>query len=319
MSHSVSRSDLFAALVAAALMAAGGPALAKKKAAPASHSNSDPFEEPRAPAAEKAAPQKASQGAAEKAAEKAAQAGDQERPKPILEEAPGPEADEKGNVNFIGKKVGKGKITVNAPVTEKAKVYLEGRYFGTAPRTINGIPPGDYIVEVSYPDGKSVTRPVAVSGEEETVIELGMAADVAGPAEKPMEPEKVEKRLNLAKMIGIGAVALLVVGGGLAIWEYTVQKDYDKKIASSTGTSAERQQTDDLAHKGERLALIANISFGVAAAGLIAAGIIGYPAWKARGKSAGRSETPDAPPPMSFIFGPGRTLGSVNAGMVYRF
>jgi hypothetical protein len=304
MSHYVSRSELFAGLVAAALMAIGAPALAKKKAASA---KSDPFEEPAPPTAEKAPP------------ESAAQAGDQERPKPILEEAPGPEADEKGNVNFVGKKAGKGKITVNAPANEKAKVYLEGRYFGTAPRTINGIPPGDYIIEVTYPDGKNVTRPVAVSGDEETVIELGLAADVAAPAEKPMAPEKVEKRLKLAKLIGIGALGLLVVGGGLGIWEYTIQKDYDKKIASSTGTTAERQQTDDLARKGDRLALVANISFGVAAAGLIAAGIIGYPAWKARGKAAGRSEAPDAPPPMSFIFGPGRTLGSVNAGMVYHF
>jgi hypothetical protein len=46
--------------------------------------------------------------------------------------------------------------------------------------------------------------------------------------------------------------------------------------------------------------------------------VIGYPAYKAR-KGGGRSETPDSPPPVSFMLSPGRTLGSVNAGMLYRF
>jgi hypothetical protein len=238
--------------------------------------------------------------------ESAPQAGDQERPKPILEEdAAGPESDEKGNVNFVGNRAG--------------KVYLEGRYFGTAPRTINGVPPGDYIVEITYPNGKSVTRPVAVSGDEESVIEMGGAADIVAPAEKAMAPEKVEKRLGLAKMVGIGALGLLVVGGGLGIWEYTVQKDYDKKAAAGVNGTADQQALDDMASKGDKLALAANICFVGAAVGLIAAGVIGYPAWKARGKSTGRTESPDAPPPVSFLLSPGRTLGSVNAGMVYQF
>ncbi|MBC8133453.1 MAG: PEGA domain-containing protein, partial [Deltaproteobacteria bacterium] len=180
MAHSVSRSDLFAGLLAAALMAVAAPAVAKKKKA--------------APAGE-GEPGLSTSG---KAAEGSAQAQDQERPKPILEEAPGPEADAKGNVNFMGAKTGKGRITVNAPAKEKAKIYLEGRYFGVAPRTINKIPPGDYILEINYPNGKSVTKPVSVSGDEESVVELGGAADfaAAAPTVKPMAPEKIEKRLG---------------------------------------------------------------------------------------------------------------------------
>src|SRR4051812_42761613 len=108
MAHSVSRSDLFAALLAATLMAIGTPALAKKKKS-----------EPADGAAAGQATGKDAQGAA--------QAQDQERPKPILEEAAGPEADAQGNVNFMGPKAGHGKITIKAPPKEKAKVYLEGR------------------------------------------------------------------------------------------------------------------------------------------------------------------------------------------------
>lgn len=301
MAHSVSRSDLFAGLLAAALMAVVSPALAakKKKSEPAG------------------GPGLATSG---KDAEGASQAHDQERPKPILEEAPGPEADAQGNVNFMGTKAGHGKITVKAPAKEKAKVYLEGRYFGIAPRTINKIPPGDYILEINYPNGKSVTKPVSVSGDEEAVVELGGAAEIAGPAEKPMAPEKVEKRLSLAKTIGIGAVGLAVVGLGLGLWERSVQSDYNNKAANSTGTPAARQELDDLESKGNTLALAANVCFVGAAVGLIAAGFIGYPAYKARKAAGGRGEGEGAVPmPVSFLLAPGRTLGSVNAGLAFQF
>jgi hypothetical protein len=298
MAHSVSRSEAFAGLLAAALMLMGTPTLAAKK------KKSETTFEP---------------SVVQKSGEGSAQAQDQERPKPILEEAPGPETDAKGNVNFMGPKAGKGKITVKAPATEKAKVYLEGRYFGLAPRTITKIPPGDYIIEITYPNGKSVTKPVSVSGDEEAVVELGGASDIATPAEKPMTSEKVEKRLGLAKTIGIGAIGLAVVGVGMGVWEYTVQQDYNKKAAASNGTTQDRQALDDLSKKGDTLALAANICFVGAAVGLIAAGVIGYPAYKARKNGGGRSETLDAPPTVSFLLAPGRTLGSVNAGMLYRF
>lgn len=304
MAHSVSRSDLFAGLLAAALMAIGTPVLAKKKKTEQ--------------ATDSAEPGLATSG---KSADGAAQAQDQEKPKPILDEgAASPEADAQGNVNFMGSKKGKGKITVKAPPKEKAKVYLEGRYFGVAPRTINNIPPGDYIVEVNYPNGKSITKPVSVAGDEEAVVELGGSSDIAGPAEKPMPPEKIQKRLTIAKAIGIAAIGLAVVGVGAGAWEYTVQQDYNKKVKSSSGSIQDRQALDDLSKKGDTLALAANICFVGAAVGLITAGIVGYPAYKARKAGAGRSEAaPDAPPPVSFLLSPGRTLGSVNAGLLYRF
>jgi hypothetical protein len=299
MAHPVSRSALLAGLLAAAVLAIASPATAAKKKKPDGND---------APGGTTSA----------KTADGAAQAQDQERPKPILEEAPSPEADVKGNVNFMGTRSGKGKITVKAPVSEKAKVYLEGRYFGLAPRTINKIPPGDYILEINYPNGKSVTKPVSVSGDEEAVVELGGAADVAAPAEKPMPPEKVEKRLALAKTIGIGAIGLAVVGAGLGVWEYTVQQDYNKKASAPNQTPQSRQELDNLVHRGDTLALAANICFIGAGGALVTAALVGYPAYKARKRGTGRSES-DAPAPVSFMLTPGRTLGSINAGLTYQF
>jgi hypothetical protein len=304
MAHSVSRSQLFAGLLVAALMAIGSPALAKKKKADAASSDT---------ASEGGLPTSG------KAAEGAAQSSDTERPKPILEETTGPEEDAQGNVNFVGNKSGKGKIIVHAPKKEKAKVYLEGRYFGLAPKTIKNVPPGDYIIEVNYPNGRSVTKPVSVSGDEEALIELGGADEAAAPVAKPMTPAEIDKRMGIAKTIGVGAIGLAVVGLGLGVLEYTVQQDYNKKAKASDNSTGARAELDSLARKGDRLALGANVCLVGGAAGLIVAAIVGYPAWKAKKSGSGRAESPDSPPPVSFMFGPGTTVGSLNAGLSYRF
>ena len=300
MAHSVSRFQLVAGLVAAALMAMGSPALAAKKKK----------------SAEAAAEGGEGLPTSGKAAEGAAQASDTERPKPMLEDSDAPAEDAQGNVNFVGGKSGSGRITVRAPKKEKAKVYLEGRYFGTAPKTIKKVPPGDYIIEVSYPNGNRVSKPVSVSGDEEAVVELG-GADEAAPIAKAMPPETIEKRLSLAKVIGISAIGFAVAGLGLGAYGYTVQQDYNKLANTNMADTATNEKLDQLAKKGDTVFLAANICFVGAAVGLIAAGVIGYPAWKAK-KAGSRTESPDAPA-VSFTFGPGRTLGSMNAGLVYRF
>ena len=66
-------------------------------------------------------------------------------------------------------------MVVNAPATDKVKVFLEGRLFGTAPVTIYSVPKGDYIVEAQYPNGNEVSKPVTVSEDEETAVDLGGA------------------------------------------------------------------------------------------------------------------------------------------------
>src|ERR1044071_2660459 len=98
-------------------------------------------------------------------------------------------------------------------------------------------------------------------------------------------------------MIGVGAIGFAVVGLGLGVYEYTVQRDYNNLANKGMTDTPTRQKLDDLAHKGDTLALAANICFVGAAVGLITAGIIGYPAWKAK-KARGESGSPEGAPAM---------------------
>jgi hypothetical protein len=314
MAHSVSRSTILVGLLASAIVAFGAPAEAKKKKA--------------ATAAPQASDSESGEGTKEeKKAAAAAQAGDTERPKPILDsgEAPeGPKADAQGNVSFAGVKSGKGKITVQAPPKEKVKVYLEGRYFGVAPRTINKIPPGDYIVEVVFPNGKSLSKPVSVAGEEEALVTVGAAdALTPEPAEKGMSLEQAQKRWSLATTIGIGAGVAVAAGLGLGIWEYTVQKDHDNLVkagppsADPADVAAHEAKIRSLENKGDTLALSANILYVVGGVALVTAVFIGYPAYKAR--HAEQKPTSPEGTNLSFMVLPNASLTGGTAGMFLQF
>jgi len=316
MAHSVTRPTIIAGLLASAIVALAGPAEAKRKKA-----------EPAAAADDSAA---AGEGGGEekKAAPAAAQAGDVERPKPILNEEAaesGPKADEKGNVSFMGGKSGKGKITVQAPPKEKVKVYLEGRYFGVAPRTINKIPPGDYIVEVVFPNGKSLSKPVSVAGEEEATVTVG-AADAlpTAPVEKPMSTEQAEKRWTMAKTIGGVAIGAVVAGLGCGIWGRMVQNDYNKEVGTSVPSDPQEaanriSRIHNLESKGDKLFLAANILYVVGGVALVTAVFIGYPAYKARNSEQKTVPNPESGTNMSFILLPNPTLDGGSAGMMMRF
>ena len=108
-----------------------------------------------APAEDNELPGEAKPAADEKPA---AQANDEEKPKVMLDlgqEAP--KTDSLGHVHFASPNgEGLGRVTVNAPVTQKVKVFLEGRYFGTAPITIYSVPKGDYIIEALPESGKQI-------------------------------------------------------------------------------------------------------------------------------------------------------------------
>jgi hypothetical protein len=314
MAHSVSRFTIVVGLLASAMLAlASTPAEAKKRSAPAAASSSAPVDD---------------EVPGEKKAPAAAQAGDVERPKPIVDDAvtpeSGPKADDRGNVTFTGGKSGKGKITVQAPPKEKVKVYLEGRYFGIAPRTINKIPPGDYIVEVVFPNGKSLSKPVSVAGEEEATVTVG-AADAlpVAPAEKGMDTDKAQKRWTLAKVVGAGAVGAVVVGLGLGVWEYTIQKDHDDKLKQPldvndrNAVAARESQIRSLENKGNTLATAANIMYVVGGVALVTAVFIGYPAYKAL--NAEKKPVSPEGTNMSFMILPNATLTGGTAGMALQF
>jgi len=317
MARSDSRSTVLAGLIACAIIVLAGPAEAKKKKA------AEPADDTAA----------ATDGETPKAADAPAaqQAGDVERPRPIASDdaGEGPKADAEGNVSFAGARSGKGKITVNAPKKEKVKVYLEGRYFGIAPRTINKIPPGDYIVEVVFPNGKSLSKPVSVSGEEEEVVSVGAAdAQPAAQADKPMSADKAEKRWTIAKTLGISAAAAVVVGLGLGFWEHSVQNDYNNTVSqgpasqSNSDKAAFQNKLDNLSNKGDHIALGANICYIAGAVALVTAVVIGYPAYKAMHTTneSAKPVSPETPGTnMSFLLAPTPSMKGGTAGLTLTF
>jgi hypothetical protein len=207
----------------------------------------------------------------------AAQAGDTEKPKTILDQGQeAPKTDSLGHVHF-GSPGGEGlgRIAVKADPEAKIKVFLEGRYFGTAPVTVYSVPKGDYIVEAVYPNGKQVSKPVSVGENQETDVDLGGAKALVTGGGGPgfFSAEMTPTRLTMTKVFLVTA-ALGVVGAvTFGILELRTESEYNDAVARNAG-NAER---DEIEERGRRWALYTNIGIGVAAVGAIGAAVAGYP------------------------------------------
>ena len=109
-----------------------------------------------------------------------------------------------------------GRVNVKAPASDNVRVFLEGRFFGTAPITIYSVPKGDYILEGTFPDGKTVSKPVSVLENDEAVIDLtGAHAALEAPSKGGgmfSNKEISESRMTAMKAFAIGGAAALVVG-----------------------------------------------------------------------------------------------------------
>jgi hypothetical protein len=202
----------------------------------------------------------------------AEQAGDTEKPKTILDTSQdAPKTDSLGHVHFGSPNAeGLGRVAVKAAPESKIKIFLEGRYFGTAPLTIYSVPKGDYIVEAVYSNGKQVSRPVSVGENEETAVDLGGAAALRAASGPGMfEAEMTPTRMTATKIglvvAAVGAVAAI----GCGIMVLKTESDYEKTMLQN--------EKDDLERTGNRWALFTNIGLGLVAGGLLVAGIAGYP------------------------------------------
>ncbi len=261
-----SRGIIFALLAAGLTLMAAPPAMAKKKAAPAASSSSAPAgtddETPKTGA---------------EADKPAAQANDEEKPKAALNlEQEAPKTDSLGHVHFSSPNgEGLGRVVVNAPATEKVKVFVEGRLFGTAPVTIYSVPKGDYIVEAVYPNGKQTSKPVSVSENEESVVDLAApSAKSAGGGDNGSvfgSGEMSPFRKNLMYGFLIGAAAGIVVGTTFGILDLQAENDYQHTSPS------DQAALDSISQRGNRDANIADVGFVVAAVGLLGAGVCALP------------------------------------------
>jgi hypothetical protein len=202
------------------------------------------------------------------------QAGDTEKPKTILDTSQeAPKTDSLGHVHFGSPNAeGLGRVAVKADPVSKIKIFLEGRYFGTAPLTIYSVPKGDYIVEAVYSNGKQVSRPVSVGENEETAVDLGGAAALkaaSGPG--VFDADMTPTRMTITKAGLIVAAVGAVVTLGCGIMVLKTESDYEAAI------NQPQPVRDDLERSGNRWALFTNVGIGLVLAGLLTAGIAGYP------------------------------------------
>ena len=301
-----SRATVFALLAASLALLTAAPASAakKKKAAPAESSDSAPA------GADNETPKDASD------AKPASQANDTEKPHTIIDTTQeAAKTDSLGHVHFASPNgEGLGRVVVNAPATDKVKVFLEGRLFGTAPLTIYSVPKGDYIVEAQYPSGKEVSKPVTVSENEETAVDLGGAktakTDGGGDSGSVFSGgEMTSGRKNLMYGFLAGAVVGIAIGTTFGILDIQAENDY-----KNGGTQA---QLDDIAQRGKRDANIADVGWVLTAVGLVGAGVCAIPLI-----FGGSSEKAPAAPsgtPQAFRFTPVASPAMTGGAFSMRF
>ena len=221
------------------------------------------------------AAQESDDAAPQKAAEPSAQVQDVEKPKRIIDTSQeAPKTDSLGHVHFASPNgEGLGRVAVKAAPEAKIKVFLEGRYFGTAPLTIYSVPKGDYIVEATYPTGKQVSKPVTVGENEETAVDLGGATTLSGGSDigsTMFNAEMTPTRLRWTE--------------GFADRRRR-RRDHRRDLRHPRAQGRERLQQghpkqsmqDSLAKTGKDYALLTNVGIVITAVGLVGAGITGYP------------------------------------------
>lgn len=299
-----SRGIVFA-LLAAGLTLIATPASAKKKSPPpAASSDSEAAgadsETPKAAGDEKPT----------------AQAGDTEKPRTILDTTQeAPKTDSLGHVHFSSPNgEGLGRVVVNAPATERVKVFLEGRLFGTAPVTIYSVPKGDYIVEASYPSGKQVSKPVTVSENEESTVDLNgpKAAKEGGEGGGSFSMgDMTPGRKNLMYGFLIGAAVGVVVGTTFGILDLQAENDYQKTPPS------DQAALDSIQQRGQRDAKIADVGWVLTAVGLVGAGVCALPL--IFGGSEKSTSGAPAGTPAAFLLMPVASPGMTGGAFSMRF
>jgi hypothetical protein len=286
---------------------AASPASAKKKA---------PAKAPAADATPAAADDEKPAGAPTDG-KPASQANDVEKPKAILDtNQEAPKTDSLGHVHFASPNgEGLGRVVVTAPAEAKVKVFLEGRFFGNAPVTIFSVPKGDYILEATYPSGKQVSKPVTVSENEETAIDLGGAkvTSAGGGGGFMSGSEMTPTRTLWMKGLLIGGAAALVFGVTFGILEVKTESDYQNT------PNTDQARLDSLSSSGKRDATLADVGYVVAGLAALGAGFCALPL--ILGPSTSSSEKPATPATTTNTLGIAPMVGGHTTGgaLFFRF
>jgi hypothetical protein len=306
MTRSDHRSGILIALLAAGFtLMTAAPASAKKKAPAAAAAPAGTDDETPKTGAD-----------ADKANEKpSTQAADEEKPKAALNlEQEAPKTDSLGHVHFASPNgEGLGRVVVNAPATDKVKVFLEGRLFGSAPVTIYSVPKGDYIVEAVYPNGKQVSKPVTVSEGEETAVDLGAPKAKAEEASNFSGGEMTPGRKTLMYGFLAGAAVGVVVGATFGILTLKAESDYQNTPMS------DQAQLDSLQKTGQRDAAIADVGWVLTAVGLVGAGICALPLVMGGSEKPSNSGSTPTGTPSAFMLTPVASPHMTGGAFMMRF
>jgi hypothetical protein len=302
-----SRATVFALLLSGLILTIAAPASAKKKSPKATSSTDS------AAGADNEIPKTSSDDA-----KPSAQANDTEKPHTIIDTGQeAPKTDSLGHVHFASPNgEGLGRVVITAPATDKVKVFLEGRLFGVAPLTIYSVPKGDYIVEAQYPNGKEVSKPVTVSENEETTVDLGGAktakTDGGGGDNGSVFSggEMTSGRKTLMYGFLAGAVVGIAVGTTFGILDIQAENDYKNTPQGM------QSALDSIQQRGQRDAKIADVGWVLTAVGLVGAGICALPLIL-----GGSEKAPAAPSgtPQAFMLTPVASPGMTGGAFSMRF
>ena len=191
---------------------------------------------------------------------------------PARELAPLPDPD--GRVAF-GPKPLDGRVAVITITADRpgVKIQLDGRLFGIAPQIIHTVPAGDYIVEGTLPDGRTVAQPVSVTDQPVTIHLAPRPAPPPPIRDDPADrPWHMRIKTPIWALGSLGA-ALLIAGAAVGVKEMLTQRTYDR---APLVTPDDQRYLDRVAAHGRTLATYANVFYGVGAVGLIAAGALAY-------------------------------------------
>jgi hypothetical protein len=166
-----------------------------------------------------------------------------------------------------------------------AEVSLDGEARGRSPLAA-ALAPGPHRVAVSLPGHRPVTRDVSLTRDRALELNLTLppfptegrpAALAASPPPTPLEatrpapaPERTEGKSWIGPIIA-GGVAVVAAGAAVALG-ISARNAQNELL----GQTHDQSQADALANRARSDALAANVLYGVAAAGVVAGGVMAF-------------------------------------------
>jgi hypothetical protein len=196
-------------------------------------------------------------------------------------------ANMKSALDKIRPKVGGAKVIINEPT---AQLSVDGEVVDHDPKLEIFLDPGQHVLEASAGD-RRLSKTILVRAGETQTFEFDLppaapkllAQPATGEPAAPEQPDTAEQGIGVRKIVLFagGALAMAGLGSGIGfgIASNSAEddvKDYRAQVGSSgcqnSSSSGDCSALRDAVESQRRSSLIANVSYGVAAVGLVAVG-----------------------------------------------